>query len=83
MLSRRRYVPPTLLAPKWRLHLQDALEYLAAVPSSVYFDLVWLDDLHDYQHVCSYGPYSYGSTICMTTSTYVVMAHIVMARRSA
>jgi hypothetical protein len=46
-----RFRPPHLLRQHWHLHVSDALEYLRNLPPRVMFDLVFLDDQHDYEHV--------------------------------
>lgn len=45
------FVPPTLVASRWHFHASDTLAYLRNLPPDVSFDLVWLDDLHTYEHV--------------------------------
>lgn len=68
-----RFRPPNLLSHHWHLHVSDALEYLRDVPANVTFDLVFLDDLHDYEHVAKeiqlLAPHLHSNSIVLVHDT--------------
>jgi predicted O-methyltransferase YrrM len=68
-----RFRPPNLLRHHWHLHVSDALEYLRDVPANVTFDLVFLDDLHDYEHVAKeiqlLAPHLHSNSIVLVHDT--------------
>lgn len=50
-LNQSPYVPPKYLEPKYKFYKQDALEFLKSWDRSKVIDLIFVDDLHQYEHV--------------------------------
>jgi hypothetical protein len=76
-IQRPFFEPPTLVEEKWHFHHAFSLAYLRSLPADVYLDLVWLDDLHDYEHVKEeirlLAPHLHSSSIVLLHDT--MMGH--------